>query len=234
MSTTRGCAGWQPRRRRWSTSQILVGATMRHTEAGLAIPDFPLMFGGLVPDHWDPKIAHPLRAPGRRARRRRASIVMTAAHVWSHHRRRRGLTRPAAAAGRLVAVQVTLGALTVLSAARRLDQQLRTSSAARWCWRRRWSSRCAAGGEVRETVRLTARRSAESDDDPSTLSSARRQPSSAGRRQPRPKVGSRTCELARPSKARARVDAAPARSSASGAGAPSARSRTTWRSPSHA
>ena len=25
--------------------------------AGLAIPDFPLMFGHLMPDHWDPKIA---------------------------------------------------------------------------------------------------------------------------------------------------------------------------------
>src|SRR6266496_5385381 len=37
--------------------QILVGATMRHTGAGLAIPDFPLMFGGMLPDHWDPKIA---------------------------------------------------------------------------------------------------------------------------------------------------------------------------------
>src|SRR5207344_1688888 len=37
--------------------QILVGATMRHTDAGLAIPDFPLMFGHLIPDHWDPKIA---------------------------------------------------------------------------------------------------------------------------------------------------------------------------------
>ncbi len=30
---------------------------MRHTGAGLAIPDFPLMFGGLVPDHWDSEIA---------------------------------------------------------------------------------------------------------------------------------------------------------------------------------
>ena len=30
---------------------------MRHTGAGLAIPDFPLMFGDLVPTHWDPKIA---------------------------------------------------------------------------------------------------------------------------------------------------------------------------------
>src|SRR6185295_8561760 len=27
--------------------QILLGATMRHTDAGLAIPDFPLMFGHL-------------------------------------------------------------------------------------------------------------------------------------------------------------------------------------------
>ena len=38
-------------------TQILIGAVMRHTGAGLAIPDFPLMFGHLVPPHWDPKIA---------------------------------------------------------------------------------------------------------------------------------------------------------------------------------
>src|SRR5204862_38029 len=37
--------------------QILVGATMRHTGAGLAIPDFPLMFGHWWPTHWDAKIA---------------------------------------------------------------------------------------------------------------------------------------------------------------------------------
>src|SRR5438552_18457627 len=37
--------------------QILIGATMRHTGAGLAIPDFPLMFGHLWPTHWDAKIA---------------------------------------------------------------------------------------------------------------------------------------------------------------------------------
>lgn len=29
--------------------QLILGATMRHTGAGLAIPDFPLAFGGLVP-----------------------------------------------------------------------------------------------------------------------------------------------------------------------------------------
>src|SRR4051812_25853756 len=37
--------------------QIVVGATMRHTGAGLAIPDFPWMFGHFIPDHWDSKIA---------------------------------------------------------------------------------------------------------------------------------------------------------------------------------
>src|SRR5215831_17292047 len=37
--------------------QILIGATMRHTGAGLAIPDFPLVFGGLVPPRWDARIA---------------------------------------------------------------------------------------------------------------------------------------------------------------------------------
>src|SRR5262249_28869720 len=30
--------------------QLLLGAVMRHTGAGLAIPDFPLAFGRLVPD----------------------------------------------------------------------------------------------------------------------------------------------------------------------------------------
>src|SRR5262245_9385468 len=38
-------------------TQILVGATMRHTGAGLAIPDFPWMFGHLIPDHWNAGIA---------------------------------------------------------------------------------------------------------------------------------------------------------------------------------
>src|SRR3954470_18319658 len=38
-------------------TQILVGATMRHTGAGLAIPDFPWMFGHVIPDHWSGAIA---------------------------------------------------------------------------------------------------------------------------------------------------------------------------------
>ena len=95
-------------------AQILVGAAMRHTGAGLAIPDFPLMFGRLVPDQWDPRIAiHFAHRAG--AAIVTLAIVATARDVWRHHRRRRELTRPAALLLVLVAAQVTLGGLTVLS-----------------------------------------------------------------------------------------------------------------------
>ncbi len=94
--------------------QIIVGAAMRHTGAGLAIPDFPLMFGGLVPDHWSAAIAiHFAHRVG--ALLVSTAIIATTAHVWSHHRGRQGLTRPATLLVGLVLVQVTLGALTVLS-----------------------------------------------------------------------------------------------------------------------
>ncbi len=93
--------------------QILVGATMRHTGAGLAIPDFPLMFGHLVPTHWDAKIAiHFAHRAG--ALLVALSIIATAAAVFS--RTTLGeLRRPAAWLVALVVIQITLGALTVLS-----------------------------------------------------------------------------------------------------------------------
>ena len=47
--------------------QILVGATMRHSEAGLAIPDFPLVFGGLVPPAVDSADRDSFRASRGRA-----------------------------------------------------------------------------------------------------------------------------------------------------------------------
>ena len=94
--------------------QILVGATMRHSGAGLAIPDFPLMFGGIVPDHWDSKIAVHF------AHRVGALVVMlailgSAARVWARHRRERELIGPATLLVTLVAVQIGLGAFTVWS-----------------------------------------------------------------------------------------------------------------------
>ena len=95
-------------------SQILIGATMRHTGAGLAIPDFPWMFGHLVPDHWNPAIAvHFAHRVG--ALVVTCAILMASAYVWSRHRGRRELARPAALLPVLVAMQVTLGAFTVLS-----------------------------------------------------------------------------------------------------------------------
>ncbi len=95
--------------------QILVGATMRHTGAGLAIPDFPLMFGHVIPDHWSAKIAVHF------AHRVGAAVVTlfvlaVAGHIWYRHEDRDELTRPATLIVFLVATQVTLGALTVLTA----------------------------------------------------------------------------------------------------------------------
>jgi cytochrome c oxidase assembly protein subunit 15 len=95
--------------------QILLGATMRHTGAGLAIPDFPLMFGRLVPDHWNAKIAiHFAHRVG--ALVVTLAVVATSGHVWFHHRRRPELVGPATLIVALVAMQVVLGGLTVLSA----------------------------------------------------------------------------------------------------------------------
>jgi cytochrome c oxidase assembly protein subunit 15 len=72
------------------------------------------MFGRLIPDHWDPKIAvHFAHRAG--ALIVTMAIAAAAAHVWYHQRRQRRLTRPAALLVVLVLVQVTLGALTVLT-----------------------------------------------------------------------------------------------------------------------
>jgi cytochrome c oxidase assembly protein subunit 15 len=94
--------------------QIIVGAAMRHSGAGLAIPDFPLMFGGIVPDRWSGAIAvHFAHRVG--ALIVSAAVLATAAHIWYHHRGTASLTRPASLMVGLVAVQITLGALTVLT-----------------------------------------------------------------------------------------------------------------------
>ena len=94
--------------------QIVVGATMRHTDAGLAIPDFPLAFGHLIPPHWDAKIAiHFAHRVG--AVIVSLLILATTGHVFYHRRRRGELLRPSLLLLLLLATQITLGALTVLS-----------------------------------------------------------------------------------------------------------------------
>jgi cytochrome c oxidase assembly protein subunit 15 len=94
--------------------QIIVGATMRHTGAGLAIPDFPWAFGRLIPPVWNGPIAiHFAHRVG--AVIVTALVLATIGHVLYHHRSRGELRRPSLLLAALVAIQVTLGALTVLS-----------------------------------------------------------------------------------------------------------------------
>lgn len=94
--------------------QILVGAVMRHSGAGLAIPDFPLAFGRLIPPHFDFPIAIHFT-------HRLGALVVTGLATWTLTRvlRRAGseprLRRPALALAALVVVQITLGATVVLS-----------------------------------------------------------------------------------------------------------------------
>jgi heme a synthase len=94
--------------------QILVGATMRHTGAGLAIPDFPRMFGGIMPDHWNAGIAiHFAHRVG--AIVVAAMAIATSVYVWRHHRDRVDLAPASLLIITFIVFQVTLGALTVLS-----------------------------------------------------------------------------------------------------------------------
>ena len=94
--------------------QILMGATMRHNDAGLAIPDFPLVFGGIVPPEWTPQIAiHYAHRLG--ALLVALAIAATAGHVFYHHFTRSELRRPAVLLCCLVLVQATLGAFVIWS-----------------------------------------------------------------------------------------------------------------------
>ena len=94
--------------------QILIGAVMRHTGAGLAIPDFPWMFGHVVPDHWSTKIAvHFAHRTG--ALTVAGMVLATAFYIWRRHTDRVELAQPALKLMIFTVFQVTLGALTVLS-----------------------------------------------------------------------------------------------------------------------
>ena len=92
--------------------QLLAGAVMRHTGAGLAIPDFPLALGRVVPPLDElPVVVHFIHRVG--------AVAVLAAVAYLARRAFRSrdarLFRPAALLIALVAVQVTLGAATVLT-----------------------------------------------------------------------------------------------------------------------
>lgn len=94
--------------------QILLGAVMRHTGAGLAIPDFPLAFGGLIP----PKIDF---AIGIHFAHRMGALVAATLIFWTLGRvlrfasRERSVVVPAWLLTLMVLVQGTLGGLVVLT-----------------------------------------------------------------------------------------------------------------------
>lgn len=94
--------------------QILLGAAMRHTGAGLACPDFPLCNGELLPAVTSAALALHLS-------HRAGAVLITvlvlwlAERAWARHPDVPELRRPALAAVALVGFQVLLGALSVLS-----------------------------------------------------------------------------------------------------------------------
>ncbi|HEX8911666.1 MAG TPA: COX15/CtaA family protein [Humisphaera sp.] len=128
---------------RWSVAtvvvvyaQLIVGATMRHNDAGLAIPDLPLSYGRLIPptDEGSLEAANLERArsgspdlkpvtldqvwlhAGHRAGAVLVTVVATVTIVTAFRRRREApfaVPRATLLAALLVA-QVTLGVLTVL------------------------------------------------------------------------------------------------------------------------
>jgi cytochrome c oxidase assembly protein subunit 15 len=90
--------------------QILLGAVVRHTGAGLSIPDFPTCFGGLYPtvDTWSfAVLIHFAHRVG--ACVVALAIIALAATVLLRHRTARPVLVPVLALCGLVVVQVLLG-----------------------------------------------------------------------------------------------------------------------------
>src|SRR5262245_14932566 len=92
--------------------QLLLGAWMRHTQSGLAIPDFPLAFGKVIPAFSNYHVAiHFAHRVG--AVVVTAAIVWMFARLWRTQRENALLFRPAGVILGLLAVQLTLGAFTI-------------------------------------------------------------------------------------------------------------------------
>jgi len=92
--------------------QLILGALMRHMGAGLAIPDFPLAFGRLVPPLDSASVVvHFLHRLGA------VAVVLcvgwTVARIVSRYWAERRFLRPALLLVYLVLLQLTLGALTI-------------------------------------------------------------------------------------------------------------------------
>ena len=95
--------------------QLIVGALMRHTDSGLAIPDFPLAFGRIIPPFTSEHVAIHF------GHRLGALLVLlmtlwTVARIAKFYSEHRLIYRPALIMLGLVFIQLTLGAFTVWTA----------------------------------------------------------------------------------------------------------------------
>ncbi|MDZ7343370.1 MAG: COX15/CtaA family protein [candidate division KSB1 bacterium] len=92
--------------------QLILGAVMRHTKSGLAIPDFPLAFGKLIPPFTSPAIViHFTHRVG--ALVVTLLIAWTATRIIRHYLHEPKLLRPILLMVSALAVQLTFGALTI-------------------------------------------------------------------------------------------------------------------------
>jgi cytochrome c oxidase assembly protein subunit 15 len=92
--------------------QLLLGAWMRHTQSGLAIPDFPLAFGKLIPEFTDYHVGiHFAHRMG--AMLVTGMIAWTFVRMYSRHQHDRLLFRPALTLVILVFAQLSFGAFTI-------------------------------------------------------------------------------------------------------------------------
>jgi cytochrome c oxidase assembly protein subunit 15 len=95
--------------------QLLLGALMRHTGSGLAIPDFPLALGRIIPPFTSDKIViHFAHRVG--ALVVAMMIIWTFSRIYSAYSDHPLLYRPAATLLALLLIQWTLGAFTVWTA----------------------------------------------------------------------------------------------------------------------
>jgi heme A synthase len=92
--------------------QLILGALMRHTGAGLAIPDFPLALGRVIPPLLSQGVLiHFLHRLG--ALLVAIAVVWTVARVLNAFGHETQLRRPALGLLALLVLQLTLGALTI-------------------------------------------------------------------------------------------------------------------------
>jgi heme a synthase len=92
--------------------QLLLGAVMRHTGAGLAIPDFPLAYGKIIPPIASfPVAIHFAHRAG--ALVVTALVLATTGRILRLHRREPEILRPSVLLVALVATQISLGAAII-------------------------------------------------------------------------------------------------------------------------